>query len=63
MGGVYKVGGGPNYKIEEGLIKWEGLIISGTMSFVFLKDLAENGIEVELMHMGRDFDVSKFYQV
>ena len=28
-----------------------------------MKDLAENGIEVELMHLGKDFSVSKFYQV
>lgn len=27
------------------------------------KDLAENGVEIELMHIGRTFDVSLFYQV
>jgi ATP-dependent DNA helicase 2 subunit 1 len=26
------------------------------------KDLAENGVEIELMHIGRTFDVSLFYQ-
>ena len=27
------------------------------------KDLADNGVEIELMHMGSSFDVSAFYQV
>ena len=27
------------------------------------KDLAENGVEIELMHIGHTFDVSLFYQV
>ena len=27
------------------------------------KDLAENGVEIELMPIGRSFDVSAFYQV
>jgi len=26
------------------------------------KDLAENGVEIELMHIGSSFDVSAFYQ-
>ena len=25
------------------------------------QDLAENGVETELMHIGQDFDVSLFY--
>jgi len=28
-----------------------------------VKDLAENGIEIELMHIGSSFDVSAFYKV
>lgn len=28
-----------------------------------MQDLAENGIEVELMHLGSSFNVSLFYQV
>lgn len=28
-----------------------------------LQDLAENGVEIELMHIGSSFDVSLFYQV
>ena len=27
------------------------------------QDLAENGVEIELMHIGNTFDVSAFYQV
>ena len=27
------------------------------------RDLAENGVKIELMHIGQDFDVSLFYQV
>ena len=27
------------------------------------RNLAENGVEIELMHIGQDFDVSLFYQV
>ena len=27
------------------------------------QDLADNGVEIELMHIGQDFDVSLFYQV
>ena len=30
---------------------------------IFLQDLAENGVEIELMHIGSSFDVSAFYQV
>ena len=28
-----------------------------------MKDLAENGIEIELMHIGSSFDASAFYKV
>lgn len=27
------------------------------------QDLAENGVEIELMHIGQSFDVSLFYRV
>ena len=30
---------------------------------ILLQDLAENGVEIELMHIGSSFDVSAFYQV
>ena len=30
---------------------------------ILLQDLAENGVEIELMHIGSLFDVSAFYQV
>ena len=30
---------------------------------VYMKDLAENGIEIELMHIGSSFDASAFYKV
>ena len=36
------------------------LIKYGSM---FLQDLLDNGVEIELMHIGSRFDVSKFYQV
>ena len=31
--------------------------------YCFEQDLAENGIEIELMHIGASFNVSLFYQV
>ncbi len=31
--------------------------------YVPLQDLAENGVEIELMHLGANFDASLFYQV
>ena len=30
---------------------------------ISLQDLLDNGVEIELMHIGSRFDVSKFYQV
>ena len=33
------------------------------IGYVYLQDLAENGIEIELMHIGSSFDVPAFYQV
>ncbi len=30
---------------------------------VLLQDLEENGVDIELMHLGSSFDVSLFYQV
>ena len=32
-------------------------------NIMFLQDLLDNGVEIELMHIGSRFDVSKFYQV
>ena len=33
------------------------------VSVLSSQDLAENGVEIELMHIGNTFDVSAFYQV
>lgn len=33
------------------------------IAYTTLQDLAENGVEIELMHLGSTFDTSLFYQV
>ncbi len=39
------------------------LVLCNGCLYVPLQDLAENGVEIELMHLGANFDASLFYQV
>ena len=44
-------------------IKLDHMLYLINYGSIFLQDLLDNGVEIELMHIGSRFDVSKFYQV